>query len=328
MRSLAGSKGRPRHDANVKAGPLPSLLWPAPAGFLCIGRFIFWLNLVTGSSLDLYHIIGFEVGGHLGGLVGRSLNGLVPFITALNPPRTGWNETNMFRPSDGLATEAIHTDVFGSGMLEPVADCDFYPNGGLVMPGCYWVDWECSRDSASVGPALSPAGAVAVAGTVPPTGIDTGAVEKRSPSAGSEPANEKTANGNDDDDDEDDNGNDDIDDVAGDGFTSVKCESTTDALEGNCDSEETIVMGGLVDKSGMRVEMDDKCQGRRRPMVQGGQVDMENEKSMNGEWMKNLEALNATQRLLQHAHCAPPLCSRDYPTKLTPAHNYPRLPPF
>ncbi|KAI8421977.1 hypothetical protein MSG28_009883 [Choristoneura fumiferana] len=27
---------------------------------------------------------------------------------------------------------------------------------------------------------------------------------------------------------------------------------------------------------------------------------------------------NATQRLLQHAHCAPPLCSRDYPTKLTP----------
>ncbi|KAI8420219.1 hypothetical protein MSG28_008764 [Choristoneura fumiferana] len=29
--------------------------------------------------------------------------------------------------------------------------------------------------------------------------------------------------------------------------------------------------------------------------------------------------------LLQHAHCAPPLCSRDYPTKLTPAHNYPRV---
>ncbi|KAI8426072.1 hypothetical protein MSG28_005035 [Choristoneura fumiferana] len=33
---------------------------------------------------------------------------------------------------------------------------------------------------------------------------------------------------------------------------------------------------------------------------------------------------NATRRLLQHAHCAPPLCSRDYPTKLTPAHNYPQ----
>ncbi|XP_073966207.1 pancreatic triacylglycerol lipase-like [Choristoneura fumiferana] len=158
-----------------------------------IGRFIFWLNLVTGSSLDLYHIIGFEVGGHLGGLVGRSLNGLVPFITALNPPRTGWNETNMFRPSDGLATEAIHTDVFGSGMLEPVADCDFYPNGGLVMPGCYWVDWECSRDRSYQYFAES---------------------------------------------------------IVSGGFTSVKCESTTDALEGNCDSEETIVMGGLVDKSG------------------------------------------------------------------------------
>ncbi|KAI8426400.1 hypothetical protein MSG28_005247 [Choristoneura fumiferana] len=33
---------------------------------------------------------------------------------------------------------------------------------------------------------------------------------------------------------------------------------------------------------------------------------------------------NATRRLLQHAHCAPALCLRDYPTKLTPAHNYRR----
>ncbi|KAI8435197.1 hypothetical protein MSG28_003554 [Choristoneura fumiferana] len=32
---------------------------------------------------------------------------------------------------------------------------------------------------------------------------------------------------------------------------------------------------------------------------------------------------HATRRLPQHAHYAPPLCSRDCPTKLTPAHNYP-----
>ncbi|KAI8423592.1 hypothetical protein MSG28_012671 [Choristoneura fumiferana] len=34
---------------------------------------------------------------------------------------------------------------------------------------------------------------------------------------------------------------------------------------------------------------------------------------------------HATRRLPQHAHYAPPLCSHDCPTKLTPAHNYPHL---
>ncbi|KAI8440321.1 hypothetical protein MSG28_001665 [Choristoneura fumiferana] len=39
----------------------------------------------------------------------------------------------------------------------------------------------------------------------------------------------------------------------------------------------------------------------------------------------SLGATRLGRRLLQHAHCAPPLCSRDYPTKLIPAHDYPRF---
>ncbi|KAI8437147.1 hypothetical protein MSG28_010496 [Choristoneura fumiferana] len=46
------------------------------------------------------------------------------------------------------------------------------------------------------------------------------------------------------------------------------------------------------------------------------------------DWLKLIRnpssGSNATRRLLQHAHCAPPPWSRDYPTKLMPAHNYPR----
>ncbi|XP_063380370.1 lipase member I-like [Cydia fagiglandana] len=111
-----------------------------------IARFIVWLNLETGATIDQYHIIGFEVGAHLGGIVGRNLNSLIPFITALAPTRHGFNGTNQFFSTDGAYTEAIHTDAFGSGTHEPVAHSDFYPNGGFSQPGCDIVDWECSRD--------------------------------------------------------------------------------------------------------------------------------------------------------------------------------------
>ncbi|XP_063374987.1 pancreatic triacylglycerol lipase-like [Cydia amplana] len=67
---------------------------------------------------------------------------------SLNPPRNALNATNTFFSTDGVYTEAIHTDVLGSGLMQPVANTDFYPNGGLSQPGCEIVDWECSRDRA------------------------------------------------------------------------------------------------------------------------------------------------------------------------------------
>ncbi|XP_047990003.1 lipase member I-like [Leguminivora glycinivorella] len=111
-------------------------------------RFIVWLSQQTGATIDQYHIIGFEVGAHLSGIIGRYLDGQVPFITALAPTRHGFNSTNQFFPTDGGYTEAIHTDVYGSGVHEPVAMSDFYPNNGFFQPGCELVDWECSRDRA------------------------------------------------------------------------------------------------------------------------------------------------------------------------------------
>ncbi|KAI8421492.1 hypothetical protein MSG28_009545 [Choristoneura fumiferana] len=42
------------------------------------------------------------------------------------------------------------------------------------------------------------------------------------------------------------------------------------------------------------------------------------------DYCRGLEE-HATRRLPQHAHYAPPLCSRDCLTKLTPAHNYPHF---
>lgn len=49
-----------------------------------VAQFINWLNQNTGSVLAQYHIIGHGVGGHQAGIVGRNLNGQVPYITGKN----------------------------------------------------------------------------------------------------------------------------------------------------------------------------------------------------------------------------------------------------
>ncbi|XP_063530763.1 pancreatic triacylglycerol lipase-like [Cydia strobilella] len=46
-----------------------------------VARFIAWLNLETGATFDQYHIIGFEIGSQMAGLVGRNLNGAIDIIT-------------------------------------------------------------------------------------------------------------------------------------------------------------------------------------------------------------------------------------------------------
>ncbi|XP_032528997.2 pancreatic triacylglycerol lipase-like [Danaus plexippus] len=102
-----------------------------------VAQFINWLNQNTGSVLAQYHIIGHGVGGHQAGIVGRNLNGQVPYITGLDPALIGWvNNIYRFRPSDALYSEVIHTNYGVFGYLADLAKVDFYPNGGISMPGC------------------------------------------------------------------------------------------------------------------------------------------------------------------------------------------------
>ncbi|XP_047529952.1 pancreatic triacylglycerol lipase-like [Vanessa atalanta] len=102
-----------------------------------VARFINWLNGASGSTIAQYHIIGHGVGGHQAGIVGRNLGRQVPYITALDPALIGWvNNIFRFRPSDGLYTEVIHTNYGVYGYLGDLGLVDFYPNGGISMPGC------------------------------------------------------------------------------------------------------------------------------------------------------------------------------------------------
>ncbi|KAJ8704794.1 hypothetical protein PYW08_012114 [Mythimna loreyi] len=102
-----------------------------------VARFITWLNSASGAKLDRYHVIGHSLGAHQAGIIGRHLGGGLAYITALDPALPGWiTNPSSFRPSDGVYTEVIHTDAGFSGLLSPVGDVDFYPNGGRNMPGC------------------------------------------------------------------------------------------------------------------------------------------------------------------------------------------------
>ncbi|KAI5639767.1 lipase domain-containing protein [Phthorimaea operculella] len=101
-----------------------------------VARFITWLNQASGATLAQYHIVGHGFGGHQAGIVGRNLGGNVAYITGLNPALVGWvNNINRFLPNDGIYTEVIHTNYL-IGYIEALAQVDFYPNGGISMPGC------------------------------------------------------------------------------------------------------------------------------------------------------------------------------------------------
>ncbi|KAJ8706670.1 hypothetical protein PYW07_012748 [Mythimna separata] len=111
-----------------------------------VARFIAWLNEASGSTLDQYHIVGHNLGAHQAGIIGRNLGGDVAYITGLDPAFAGWvTNDDRFTSTDGVYTEVIHTNAGLLGYLTPLADADFYPNGGVDMPGC--LSQECDSNS-------------------------------------------------------------------------------------------------------------------------------------------------------------------------------------
>ncbi|CAB3258096.1 unnamed protein product [Arctia plantaginis] len=55
-----------------------------------VGKFVKWLLDITGGDINNYHIIGHSLGAHLAGIVGRYLDGKVPYLTGLDPALPGW----------------------------------------------------------------------------------------------------------------------------------------------------------------------------------------------------------------------------------------------
>uniref|UniRef100_A0A8C5ZVR5 Triacylglycerol lipase n=1 Tax=Marmota marmota marmota TaxID=9994 RepID=A0A8C5ZVR5_MARMA len=121
-----------------------------------------------GYSPSNVHVIGHSLGSHAAGEAGRRTNGAIGRITGLDPAEPcfeGTPELVRLDPSDAQFVDAIHTDSapivpnLGFGMSQTVGHLDFFPNGGIEMPGCQKnilsqiVDidgiWEGTRDFAA-----------------------------------------------------------------------------------------------------------------------------------------------------------------------------------
>ncbi|KAM3967595.1 pancreatic triacylglycerol lipase-like [Aphomia sociella] len=101
-----------------------------------LGEFVNWL-VGLGVSYEKVHLVGYSLGGHLVGSAGRQTGGNVKRITALDPAGPLWlTDSNRIRRTDGQYVEVIHTNTAFYGYTYPCGDADFYPNGGVLMPGC------------------------------------------------------------------------------------------------------------------------------------------------------------------------------------------------
>ncbi|XP_073966217.1 pancreatic triacylglycerol lipase-like [Choristoneura fumiferana] len=110
-----------------------------------VARFINWLNQSTGSTPAQFHIAGHSLGGHQSGIIGRNVNGNIACLRALDPALPGWiTNDNKFRANDGAYTEVIHTNAGLLGYITNLGHTDFYPNGGINMPGCN--SQQCDHD--------------------------------------------------------------------------------------------------------------------------------------------------------------------------------------
>ena len=114
------------------------------------------LILTLGQKAEKIHVIGFSLGAHLAGQIGRTVQkkaGKIGRITGLDPAKYVKKSHQLSR-KDAHFVDVIHTNSgdFLEGCLSikrPLGHADFYPNGGMHQPGCqkfcsgFWGFFRC-----------------------------------------------------------------------------------------------------------------------------------------------------------------------------------------
>ncbi|KAF2365125.1 Lipase/vitellogenin, partial [Trinorchestia longiramus] len=104
-----------------------------------------WLAEEVGLDFKKTSLVGHSLGAHCAGMTGNYLtSGLLARVTGLDPAAPLFEDQDAeqrVNPDSADFVDIIHTNS-GSltdgclGMLEPVGQVDFYPNGGVHQPGC------------------------------------------------------------------------------------------------------------------------------------------------------------------------------------------------
>ncbi|EDW03347.1 GH11187, partial [Drosophila grimshawi] len=108
----------------------------------CVAEFLGNLLYNRHVLPQKLHIIGFDIGAHLAASVSnflRYFNLRIGRITGLDPAKpiflkSKWSDRLHAISADFV--DVIHTDVFLYGLMLPMGHADFYPNLGIVQPGC------------------------------------------------------------------------------------------------------------------------------------------------------------------------------------------------
>lgn len=100
-------------------------------------------------SLKNVTLVGFSLGAHVAGNIGKTLKGEFPLIIGLDPAGpliSSKNKAYSLCTDDADYVEIIHSDAGSAGMKDAIGHSDFYPNGGKNQPGCSGVG--CSHNRA------------------------------------------------------------------------------------------------------------------------------------------------------------------------------------
>ncbi|KAJ9597568.1 hypothetical protein L9F63_011569 [Diploptera punctata] len=107
-------------------------------------RFLNYLIQERNASASNFHVVGFSLGAHVAGYVGKRISGIrrITGLDAAQPLFEGQSKELRLDKGDADLVDIGHTNgsptvpLVGLGFVAPIGDVDFYFNGGWDQPGC------------------------------------------------------------------------------------------------------------------------------------------------------------------------------------------------
>ncbi|CAI9615177.1 unnamed protein product, partial [Staurois parvus] len=109
-----------------------------------IAYFLRFIQVKYDYQMHDVYLIGHSLGAHVAGEAGKRQRGIgrISGLDAAGPYFENTPAEVRLDPTDAVFVDAIHTDGstdafhLGFGMKQTVGNIDFFPNGGIKMPGC------------------------------------------------------------------------------------------------------------------------------------------------------------------------------------------------